>query len=77
MPKRAALTLQSEPERRDGEERKKSDDVGDGRHERAGRNGGIGTQTFKRHRDQDAAERTGDEIADHRKTDDNAQGREV
>src|SRR5258707_13129974 len=61
--------LQPEPQRGDAEKREETDHVGDGGDEGAGCHCRIGTDPLQYHRDQDAAERAGDEVADDGKAD--------
>src|SRR3954452_24474950 len=67
------LLPQPEPQRRNSKEGEEADDVGDRCHERAGGDGRIGPDTFERHRDQDAAERAGEEVHDDGEPDDHAE----
>src|ERR1700712_1325422 len=61
--------FQPEPQRGDAKERKETNHVGDRGHEGARRHRRIGAHPLQHHRDQDAAERAGHQVAQHGKAD--------
>src|SRR5215813_11367135 len=67
--RRAFPSLEPEPQRRDAEERKESDDIRHCGHEHARRDRRVSAEAMEHEWHQNAAERPGHEIADHGKAD--------